>query len=158
MTSSVILSAMMAAFAMTPAKAIDTRTNAVACVAAAVYYEAANQPEEGQYAIAHVIKNRMDDDAFPNNGCRVVRQPYQFSFINPESKQAFKNMKVDKDAWHKAVGIAGQVLSETVQDNTRGSIFYCNEKRAKADWCKASTPVVEYKDHKYVTRDGFKSQ
>jgi hypothetical protein len=47
---------------------------AVDCLTAAVYYEAAIEPNEGQRAVAQVILNRVRHPAYPHTVCGVVFQ------------------------------------------------------------------------------------
>jgi spore germination cell wall hydrolase CwlJ-like protein len=62
------------------------RERAVRCLATAIYYEAALEPEQGQRAVAQVVLNRVRDPNFPNSVCGVVYQGWerqtgcQFSF------------------------------------------------------------------------------
>jgi Cell Wall Hydrolase len=44
------------------------------CLAAAIYYEAASESEEGQRAVAQVVLNRVRHPAYPNTVCGVVYQ------------------------------------------------------------------------------------
>ncbi|MDE2597917.1 MAG: cell wall hydrolase [Sphingomonadales bacterium] len=50
------------------------RTRALECLTAAVYYEAASEPDGGQRAVAQVVLNRVAHRAFPNTVCGVVYQ------------------------------------------------------------------------------------
>lgn len=73
-------------------------TTAFLCAAIAVYYEARNQPPDGQRQVVHVINNRMYHSGFPNDVCAVVKQRHQFSFYwdgKPERPR-------DKVAWEAA--------------------------------------------------------
>jgi spore germination cell wall hydrolase CwlJ-like protein len=56
------------------AAAGEDRDRAVTCLAQAVYYEAAREPEVGQEAIAQVVLNRMRHPAYPKSICGVVYQ------------------------------------------------------------------------------------
>ena len=61
------------------------REQAVGCLTAAIYYEAALEPLEGQEAVAQVVINRMRHPGFPKSICGVVfqgsdRPGCQFSF------------------------------------------------------------------------------
>lgn len=47
---------------------------AMMCLTAAIYYEAANEPDDGQRAVAQVVINRVRHPAFPNSVCDVVYQ------------------------------------------------------------------------------------
>ncbi len=61
------------------------RTRATLCLASAIYYEAATEPDEGQRAVAQVVLNRVRHPAWPHTVCGVVyqgsdRPGCQFSF------------------------------------------------------------------------------
>jgi spore germination cell wall hydrolase CwlJ-like protein len=62
-----------APFVMGLDNAIDS-ARALDCMTAAIYYEAANQPLDGQRAIAQVVINRMRHPAYPKTVCGVVFQ------------------------------------------------------------------------------------
>jgi Cell Wall Hydrolase len=47
---------------------------AAMCLTAAIYYEAGNEPDEGQRAVAQVVLNRVRHPAFPKTVCDVVYQ------------------------------------------------------------------------------------
>ena len=58
-----------------PLGAADTdRQRAVECMTAAIYYEAGNESEDGQRAVAQVILNRVRHPAYPASVCGVVYQ------------------------------------------------------------------------------------
>jgi len=52
----------------------DDRARALHCLTAAVYYEAAIEPLDGQRAVAQVVLNRVRHPAYPNSVCGVVFQ------------------------------------------------------------------------------------
>lgn len=47
---------------------------ALQCLTAAIYYEAAMEPDAGQQAVAQVVLNRMMHPSYPNTVCGVVYQ------------------------------------------------------------------------------------
>ncbi len=53
------------------------RTRALECLTAAVYYEAASEPDSGQRSVAQVVLNRMAHASYPNTVCGVVYQGSQ---------------------------------------------------------------------------------
>ena len=57
-------------------------TSTVMCLAIAIYYEARNQPIDGQIAVAEVILNRVESERYPDDVCGVVWQHRQFSFTH----------------------------------------------------------------------------
>ena len=50
------------------------RSRALQCLAAAIYYEAASEPDPGQRAVAQVVLNRVAHPAYPKTVCGVVYQ------------------------------------------------------------------------------------
>ncbi len=64
----------------------ENYVQALDCMTAGIYYEAANEPLEGQRAVAQVVINRSRNLAYPHNICAVVYQGWerstgcQFSF------------------------------------------------------------------------------
>ncbi len=58
-------------FVLAAASAAD-RARSLDCLTAAIYYEAATEPEEGQRAVAQVVLNRLRHPAYPNTVCGVV--------------------------------------------------------------------------------------
>lgn len=53
------------------------RLRALECLTAAVYYEAAIEPLDGQRAVAQVVLNRVRHPAFPKSVCGVVFQGWE---------------------------------------------------------------------------------
>jgi hypothetical protein len=93
-----------------------TRTQALTCLASAVYYEAGSQDENGQRAVAQVVLNRVRHPAFPASVCAVVYQGStrptgcQFTFTCDGSL----NRRPDADGWKRAYAVAEQALDGAV--------------------------------------------
>ena len=60
-------------FSMRAASVTD-RARALSCLTDAIYFEAANEPDGGQRAVAQVILNRVRHPAFPATVCGVIYQ------------------------------------------------------------------------------------
>ena len=76
---------------------------ALTCLAVAIFFEARGEPLEGQYAVADVILNRVEDTRYPDDVCSVVFEPYAFSFTHdgkadrlPKTAAANASMEVAK--------------------------------------------------------------
>jgi spore germination cell wall hydrolase CwlJ-like protein len=76
------------------------------CLANTIYFEAGNEPLEGQVAVAEVVLNRMNSGRYPGTICGVVLQPAQFSYV-----RGGRIPRVDRTSedWRRAVGIARMV-------------------------------------------------
>ncbi|WP_292929583.1 cell wall hydrolase [Novosphingobium sp. PASSN1] len=88
---------------------------ALQCLTAAIYYEAASEPDAGQRAVAQVVLNRVAHPAWPNTVCGVVyqgseRPSCQFSFAC-DGSLARKPMAV---FWERARRVAADALAGAV--------------------------------------------
>ncbi len=89
------------------------RSRALQCLTAAVYYEAASEPDDGQRAVAQVVLNRVAHSAFPNTVCGVVYQGSerstgcQFSFTCDGSLARVPNRMF----WMRAENVARAALA-----------------------------------------------
>jgi spore germination cell wall hydrolase CwlJ-like protein len=97
------------------ASAVD-RGRALECLTAALYYEAATEPDDGQRAVAQVILNRVRHPAFPATVCGVVYQGTergtgcQFSYACDGSMAR----SPAKAQWNRALRIAATALNGSV--------------------------------------------
>ena len=62
-----------AAYAFRPTTPVD-QMRSLDCLTQAIYYEAGNQSEDGQRAVAQVVLNRVRHPAWPDSVCGVVYQ------------------------------------------------------------------------------------
>ena len=92
------------------------RAQALQCLASAVYYEAGNQDEDGERAVAQVVLNRVRHPAFPATICGVVYEGStrptgcQFTFTCDGSL----DRRPDRDGWTRALRVAQASLSGSV--------------------------------------------
>jgi hypothetical protein len=91
------------------------KARALDCLTTAIYYEAANEPGDGQRAVAQVILNRVRHPAFPATVCGVVYQGSekrgcQFSFAC-DGAMAHTPARA---AWDRAARVAAAALAGQV--------------------------------------------
>jgi spore germination cell wall hydrolase CwlJ-like protein len=98
-------------------------TDEANCIAVAVYHEARGESLEGQMAVAKVIMNRAASGKYPSSWCGVVKQPWQFSFVNPHSGQ-FPSVDQSSDAWRKALGVTRLAVANAVQSVPSDVLWY----------------------------------
>lgn len=114
------------------------RQQALKCLAAAVYYEAALEPRAGQEAVAQVVLNRLRHPGFPKSVCGVVfqgadRPGCQFSFACDGSMAR----PPAAWAWRDATDVAEQALDGYVMKDVGLATHY------HTDWVTAWwTPTV----------------
>jgi spore germination cell wall hydrolase CwlJ-like protein len=93
-----------------------TRTQALECLASAVYYEAGSESDDGERAVAQVVLNRVRHPAFPSTVCGVVYEGStkptgcQFTFTCDGSMYR----QPDANGWKRAYRVAEAALSGSV--------------------------------------------
>jgi spore germination cell wall hydrolase CwlJ-like protein len=106
----------------------------VECLTQNIYFEANNESEEGQLAVAMVTMKRTKSSSFPNNVCGVVRQKTnntcQFSWWcdSKLKEKAIANSynRIEKEKLNKIRKVAMQAYLnyEHIEDPTHGAMFY----------------------------------
>lgn len=91
------------------------KARALQCLTTAIYYEAANEPADGQRAVAQVILNRVRHPAFPATVCGVVfqgseKRGCQFSF----ACDGAMDRAPSRTAWDRAARVAAGALAGQV--------------------------------------------
>lgn len=108
-------------------RAAPTRQGAeFACLKEAIYHESRGEDILGQYAVAEVILNRVDSDAYPDTICGVVHQnahlrnACQFSYACNGRSRAMR----DDEARLIAAQIADILMSGAPRDLTDGATHF----------------------------------
>ncbi len=108
------------------ARTVAERDRAIRCLTAAVYYEAALEPIDGQRAVAQVVLNRLRDHNYPKSVCGVVWQGWerwtgcQFSFTCDGSLLRAPTPVL----WERARGVATAALDGYVQPQVGVATHY----------------------------------
>ena len=124
---------------------------ALMCLAMNVYHEARSEPMIGQYAVAHVVVNRVQSTRWPNDICSVVHQGLhkgkhkcQFSwYCDGKSDKAHEEL-----AWARSLIIADNVLRGKVPDVTKGATHY-HAVYVKPYWSASLKNTVAYGSHRF---------
>ena len=99
---------------------LDEQAN---CMAVAVYHEARGESLAGQLAVARAIMNRAASGKYPSSSCGVVKQPWQFSFVNPRSGY-MPGVDQASAAWRKAQGITRLAMANAVPSLSTDVLWY----------------------------------
>ena len=88
--------------------------NQLMCLAAAIFFEARDQPTDGQFAVANVVMNRVESPRWPDEICAVVFQPSQFSFTHDGKSDNYRKYTSDV-ADRQAIAIAEEIAVSTIK-------------------------------------------
>jgi spore germination cell wall hydrolase CwlJ-like protein len=94
----------------------DTRARALECLTSALYYEAGQESDDGQRAVAQVILNRVRHPAFPSSVCGVIYEgstrvtgcQFTFTCDNSMSRGPIASL------WNRSRRIAAEMLGGAV--------------------------------------------
>lgn len=91
-----------------------------------IYGEAANEPDEGQAAVASVIKNRMQAGRYGGDSVPgVVLAKNQFEpWGNNDARARMMALKQDDPRYQKIGGIVDQVFGGQMEDPTNGATHF----------------------------------
>jgi N-acetylmuramoyl-L-alanine amidase len=115
------------------------------CIAVAVYHEARGESLEGQLAVAKVIMNRAASGKYPGSWCGVVKQPWQFSFVNPRSGY-MPSVDQASAAWNKALGVTRLAVANAVSSVPSDTLWYHADYVAPS-WGRRLTKVEKIGAH-----------
>lgn len=129
------------------------------CLAQAVYFEARGEPEDGQWAIARVVLNRVAHGNYPGRVCDVVfqgasrRGNCQFSFAcDGRSDVGGNGNRIVRESWVKANLIATEAYRRYLQDQPAvtelpASTLFFHARRVSPGWATAYQPVARIGAH-----------
>jgi Cell Wall Hydrolase len=100
-------------------------------IAKTILGEAGDQPPEGQAAVAHVIKNRLESKTgeFANGSVpEVVLGRNQFEAWSGDNRSRTAKVSQKSDSYKTAAGIADDVFSGKTPDPTNGATYFYSPK------------------------------
>jgi hypothetical protein len=114
----------------------SNRDEQIECLALNIYFEARGEPELGEFAVGHVVMNRLLTHHFANDVCDVVYQQgaragldCQFSWTCDGLSDEPTNQK----ALRRARAIARRIYFGLSEDPTRGALWY-HADYVEPDW------------------------
>ena len=115
------------------------------CIAVAVYHEARGESLQGQLAVARVIMNRAASGKYPTTWCGTVKQPWQFSFVNPRTG-VMPGVDEASAAWRKALGVTRLATANAVPVLSTDVLWYHADYVAPS-WGRRLTRVNKIGTH-----------
>ena len=126
----------------------------IACLAENMYHEARNQEPVGIIAVGFVVVNRVNDNRFPSDVCKVVRQggevrrhKCQFSWYCDGKSDKIAN----RQAYEQIEAYAKAILSGRLGDPSGGALFY-HATYADPYWRNMFKQTLMVGDHIFYRR------
>lgn len=144
------------------------------CLAKNIYYEAGNEDIRGQFAVASVTVNRVNDKRFPDTICDVVKQTTthrvtkrvvcQFSWycdgksdeIPVRNNDGSVNQRVVDQFMNSSI-VAIKILSGKAKDNTGGATHFHNPFISQPAWKFELKKTASVGNHDFYKLPGKKN-
>ena len=126
------------------------------CLAEAIYFEARGEPVRGQFAVAEVILNRVDSDAFPSSVCAVVNQGTGQRYRCQFTYTCDGRPETVRDAAAYAVGreIAAIMLAGAPGELTGGALYY-HTRAVNPRWAALFDRTTTIGAHHFYNSDAW---
>lgn len=114
------------------------------CLAKNIYHEARNESLVGKYAVAQVTLNRMNNVSYPDTVCKVVMDPYQFSWANDRK---IRWTRPKGAAWDEAIEISEDVIlrGKRVAGLEHALFYHANYVRPR--WRDPKSKIAQVGNH-----------
>jgi len=135
------------------------------CLAQNVYHESRTQSQSGQFAVTHVVLNRVKSSDYPNEICAVVKQGKlarngkplrdrcQFSWYCDGKSDEPKNLPIWERS--KRAALDAYMLHTIGFDASEGSLFY-HAIYVSPHWKSSVDRAVRIDDHIFYRKKGKK--
>lgn len=125
------------------------------CLTEALYFEARGESIYGQFAVAEVILNRVDDVRFPNTICGVVNQgtgkryACQFTYTCDGRAEVIH----EQTAYDRVGRIARAMIDGAPRDLTLGATHY-HTKAVAPRWARVFQKTASIGVHRFYKMPG----
>ncbi len=123
------------------------------CLAEALYFEARGESVKGQFAVAEVILNRVDNPDFPSSVCEVVHQgtgrKYQCQFTY--TCDGHKEVINEPRAFEQVGKIAHLMVEGAPRPLTKGATHY-HTRAVSPSWSRVYPRVATIGVHHFYKR------
>lgn len=138
-------------------------TSEINCLAATIFFEARGESVQGQEAIAQVVMNRSKVRTYPPSICKVIKQPFQFSWYIPENRteRVLNVLKgrlsdlntLDKEAYQQSKEIALKAYTGLIEPNPKlvNALYFVHKSvtSRQQPWLKKSKLLMTIGEHKF---------
>ena len=121
----------------------------IKCLTEVLYYEA--RGEFIKRTVVDVVLNRVKSKHFPKSICRVVYQPYQFSFTLDKHRTVRSE---EQRTWNHLYNMASEIYYDNeYTDTSKGALYYYNPRGVKAtpSWVTQKYYLFTEGNHKFYS-------
>jgi spore germination cell wall hydrolase CwlJ-like protein len=115
------------------------------CLTDNIWHEARNQGTKGMTLVAEVTKNRVYSGKFAKDYCKVVNQPWQFTWV--KQKQKTKWNRQELTAYQESYRIAYMVMQKDYKQILPSSVTHYHTTKVNPRWNKVYRKYAKFGSH-----------
>lgn len=115
-----------------------------------LYHEARSEGRDGMIAVAWVVLNRVESEAFPDSITAVINEPTRNACQWGWTCDGRSDTPTEQDKWEMAQEVAAMILSDArPADPTEGAVVFHETFRATPAWLRGATRTVTLHNHHF---------
>lgn len=129
----------------------NARQSSYDCLVCNCYHESRGEPQEGKIAVAKTVLSRSQSRSYPNSVCRVVYQPWQFSWTNDRhSNRISTRNSIDR----RSLQDCREAADKAIDEGPNGLIYFYNPRHASPAWARRVTSCGKVGHHIFLVPRG----
>lgn len=121
------------------------------CLVCNCYHESRGEPQEGKIAVAKTVLSRAIARGYPDTVCKVVYQPWQFSWTNDRISN---NINTRNSVDRRSLQECRDAADKSINEGPNGLIFFYNPRIASPAWAKRVTSCGKVGRHIFMVPRG----
>ncbi|AZZ35990.1 hypothetical protein CIK05_04020 [Bdellovibrio sp. qaytius] len=123
------------------------------CLVCNCYHETRGESQEGKIAVAKTVLSRTESKSFPNTVCKVVYQPWQFSWTRDRQSN---NIKAKSFIDNRSLKDCRAAVDKAINEGPNGLIFFYNPRSVSPAWAKRVKSCGKVGRHVFLVPRGEK--
>ncbi len=129
----------------------NSKQSAFQCLVCNCYHESRGEPKEGKIAVAKTVLSRVESNSYPKTACKVVYQPWQFSWTNDRrSNNISTRNQIDRNSLRECREVADQALDE----GPNGLLYFYNPRVVTPAWARRVKACGKVGHHLFLVAKG----
>jgi len=129
----------------------NARQSSYDCLVCNCYHESRGEPQEGKIAVAKTVLSRAQSRSYPNTVCKVVYQPWQFSWTRDRySNRISTKNSIDR----KSLQACRDAADTAIDEGANGLIYFYNPRVASPAWARRVSSCGKVGHHVFLVPRG----
>ncbi|AZZ36774.1 hypothetical protein CIK05_08205 [Bdellovibrio sp. qaytius] len=131
----------------------NARQSSFDCMVCNCYHETRGESQEGKIAVAKTVLSRAESKSFPGTVCKVVYQPWQFSWTRDRHSD---NINAKSFIDNRSLKDCRAAVDKAIDEGPNGLIFFYNPRAVSPAWAKRVKSCGKVGRHIFLVPHGKK--